>query len=160
MLSGSLPSASATPLLASSQATFFRKVTNMSYQPKVYTLSHILGMTGMVGGATAFIYSKRFEQPSLVWFIESWGLYIGIGCTVLMFLYGLSILGTPWYDEETNKHLKFEHDLAVHEWNSKSPEERAIINAARQNELLQLAQIMQNNTIIQNQERLKKKMQG
>jgi low affinity Fe/Cu permease len=130
----------------------------MGFQRRVYTLGDILGMTGMVGFATAVIYSIRHKQPTLVWFIENWGLYIGIGCTVLTFLYGLTILGTPWYDEETNKRLKFEHDLAVHEWNSKSPEERAIINAARQNELLELTQIMQNNTIIRNQERLKKKM--
>lgn len=130
----------------------------MSYQPKVYTLGHILGITGMVGGATAFIYSKRFEQPSLVWFIENWGLYIGIGCTVLTFLYGLTILGTPWYDEETNKQLEAEYNRAQSEWRSKSPEERAILTAARENELLQMTQIMQNNTIIRNQEKLKKKM--
>lgn len=129
----------------------------MTYKPKVYTFGHIIGMTGMVAGATAYMYSTRHEHADLVWFMENWGLYIGIGCTVLMFLFGLSILGTPWYDEETNKQLEADQDRADYEWNQKSPEERAIITAARNNELLQLTQIMQNNRIIQTQEQLKKK---
>lgn len=130
----------------------------MGYQRRVYTFGDILGITGLVGFATAVIYSIRHKQPNLVWFIENWGLYIGIGCTVLTFLYGLTILGTPWYDEETNKQIEAEYNRALSEWNSKSPEERAILIAARNNELLQMTQIMQNNTIIRNQERLKKKM--
>jgi len=131
--------------------------TNMSFQRQVYTIGHILGMTGMVAFATVFMYASRHQHPDVVWFMEHWGLYIGIVCTILTFLFGLSILGTPWYDEETNQELEAEHNRAVFEWNSKSPEERAIITAARQNELLQLTQIMQNNTIIRNQEELKRK---
>jgi len=129
----------------------------MTYRPQVYTFVHILGMTGMVGGATAYMYSTRHEHADLIWFMENWGLYIGIALTVITFLFGLSILGTPWYDDETNKQLEADQQRAEYDWNQKSPEERAIINAARQNELLQLTQIMQNNRIIQNQERLKKK---
>ena len=129
----------------------------MSFQRQVYTMGHVLGITGMVAVATAGMYAARYQYPELVWFIESWGLYIGIACTILTFLFGLSILGTPWYDEETNKELEAEHNRAVFEWNCKSPEERAIITAARQNELLQLTQIMQNNQIIQTQEQAKPK---
>lgn len=124
----------------------------MSYQPKVYTIGHVLGMTGMVAGTTVVIYASRHRNPDLVWFLEHVGLYIGIACTVLTFLFGLSILGTRCYDEETNRQLEAEHDRAVFEWNSKSPEERAIITAARQNELLQLTQILQNDRIVRNQE--------
>ena len=129
----------------------------MSYEPKVYTIGHILGMTGMIAMTTAGMYAGRHKHDDLVWFMENWGLYIGIGCTVLTFLFGLTILGTPWYDEETNKQHEADHNQAVYEWNQKSPEERAILNAARQNELLQLTQIMQNNEIIRNQEKLKRK---
>ncbi len=129
----------------------------MSHQPKVYTFGHIIGMTGMVAGATTYMYSTRHEHADQVWFMENWGLYIGIALTILTFLFGLSILGTPWYDEETNKQLAADQYRAEYEWNQKSPEERAIITAARNNELLQLTQIMQNNRIIQTQEQLKKK---
>ncbi len=128
----------------------------MSFQPKVYTLGHILGMTGMVAMTTADMYAGRHKHADLVWFMENWGLYIGIVCTILTFLFGLSILGTPWYDEETNKQHEADHNRAEFEWRGKSPEERAIITAARENELLQLTQIMQNNEIIRNQEQLKK----
>ena len=130
----------------------------MTHRPQVYTFGHILGMTGMVAGATVFMYSTRHKHADLVWFMENWGLYIVIACTVLTFFSGLSILGTPWYDEETNKQLEAEQNRVEYEWNQKSPEERAIITAARNNELLQLTQIMQNNRIIQTQERLKKKL--
>ena len=129
----------------------------MSFQRQVYTMGHVLGITGMVAFATAFMYAARHKDDNLVWFMEHWGLYIGITCTILTFLHGLSILGTPWYDEETNKQLEAEHNRAVFEWNCKSPEERAIITAARQNELLQLTQIMQNTQIIRNQEQAKPK---
>lgn len=129
----------------------------MKYEPTVYTFGHILGMTGMVAAATTFIYSTRHKHTDLVWFIENWGLYIGIACTVLTFLFGLSIIGTPWYDEETNKQLEANHDRSELEWKCKSPEEQAIITAARENELLQLIQIMQNNRIIQAQENSTKK---
>jgi len=129
----------------------------MSYQRQVYTFGHILGMTGMMAAATTVMYVTRHKHDDLTWFMENWGLYIGIACTGLIFLLGLSILGTPWYDEETNKQLEADHNRAVFEWNSKSPEERAIITSARQNELLQLTQILQNNTIIQNQEKAKTK---
>ena len=129
----------------------------MSFQPPTYTIGHILGMTGMVALTTAGMYAGRHKHADLVWFMGNWGLYIGIACTVLTFLFGLSILGTPWYDEETNKQLESEHNRAVFEWNSKSPEERAILNAAEENRPLQLTQIMQNNQIIQNQERAKPK---
>lgn len=129
----------------------------MSFQRQVYTLGHALGMTGMVAFATAFIYAGRHKNDDLVWFMEHWGLYIGIACTILTFLYCLSILGTPLYDEETNKQLEAEHNQAVYEWNRKSPEERAIITAAEENRLLQITQIMQNNEIIRNQEQAKPK---
>jgi hypothetical protein len=129
----------------------------MSYEPKVYTIGHILGMTGMIAMTTAGMYAGRHKHDDLVWFMENWGLYIGIVSTILTFLFGLTIIGTPWYDGETNKQLKADHDRSVFEWNQKSPEERAIHNAGRQNELLQLTQIMQNNEIIRNQEKLKRK---
>jgi low affinity Fe/Cu permease len=127
----------------------------MSYQRKVYTIGHILGLTAMVGVGTAIIYAKGRENPDLVWFMENWGLYIGIACTIFTFLSGLSILGTPWHDEETNKQLEMEHDMAELEWRLKSPEERAIIIAAQQNRLLQLTQVLQNDSIIRNQEQMK-----
>ena len=129
----------------------------MTFQPRVYTIGHVLGMTGMMAVATAFTYHTRNEHPDLVWFMEHWGLYIGIGCTVVTFIFGLTILGTPWYDEETNRQLAADQDQAEFEWNQKSPEEKAIISTARNNELLQLIQIMQNNRIIEAQEQLKKK---
>ncbi|WLD13541.1 hypothetical protein [Planctellipticum variicoloris] len=132
----------------------------MSYRPKVYTIGHVLGMTGIVAATTAVIYVSRHRNPDLVWFIENVGLYIGIACTVLTFLFGLSILGTRCYDEETNRQLEAEHDRAVFEWNGKSPEERAIITAARQNELLQLTQILQYDRIIRNQEALNRNRPG
>lgn len=129
----------------------------MGYQRQVYTMGHVLGLTGMVAGATAFMYAARHKDDDLVWFMENWGLYIGAACTIGVFLFGLTLLGKPLYDEETNKELEAEYNRAVFEWNSKSPEERAIITAARRNELLQLTQILQNNTIIQNQEQAKTK---
>jgi len=132
----------------------------MSFQPKVYTMGHILGMTGMVAFATAVIYARRHEQPGLLWFMENWGLYIGAASTVITFLFGLSILGKPWYDETTNKQLEADHNRLVFEWNCKSPEERAILAAAEENRLLQLTQILQNNQIINNQEQLKNKLKG
>jgi hypothetical protein len=128
----------------------------MSHQPKVYTFGHILGMTVMVAAATTYMYSTRHEHADLVWFMENWGLHIGIALTVLTFLFGLSILGTPWYDEKTNQQLAADQNQADFEWNQKSPEERAIISTARNNELLQLIQIMQNNRIIEAQEQLKR----
>ena len=127
----------------------------MSYQPKVYTIGHIMGMTGMFAGCTVFAYAKRNGTESLAWFMETWGIYIGVACTILMFVYGLTILGTPWYDEETNQQLKAAHDRAEFEWRYKSPEERAIIITAKENEFLQLTQILQNNMIIRNQEQMK-----
>ncbi len=57
----------------------------MTYQPKVYTIGHVLGMTGMVAAATSVIYSSRHKQADLVWFMENWGLYIGMTCTALTF---------------------------------------------------------------------------
>lgn len=129
----------------------------MGYQRQVHTIGHALGLTAMVACATAFMYAARHKDDSLVWFMETWGLYIGIACTTGTFLLGLSLIGKPIYDEETNKQLKAEYNRTLFEWNSKSPEERAIITAARQNELLQLTQILQNNTIIQNQEQAKTK---
>jgi hypothetical protein len=129
----------------------------MGYQRQVYTLGHVLGLTGMVASATAFMYAARHKDDNLAWLIEHWGLYIGISCTIVTFLFGLSLIGKPVYDEETNKELESEYNHAVFEWNSKSPEERATIMAARQNELLQLTQILQNNAIIQNQEQAKTK---
>ncbi len=132
----------------------------MSFQPKVYTLGHIMGMTGMVAMTTAYMYAGRHKHTDLVWFMENWGLYIGIFCTVLTFLFGLTILQTPWYDGETNEQLEKDHNRVMFEWRSKSPEEQAIINAARENELLQFTQIMQNNEIIRNQKNLTRKRQG
>lgn len=128
----------------------------MRFQPKVYTIGHVLGMCGMVIFGTVACYQSgtTTEDSGLRWFTENWLLYIGAGATILTFLFGLTILGTPWYDEKTNKQLEAEHNQAVFEWNSKSPEERAIINAAEENRLLQ---IMQNNEIIRNQEQAKPK---
>jgi hypothetical protein len=114
-------------------------------------------MTGMVAAATTFMYLTRHKDETLTWFMENWGLYIGVALSVLIFLFGLSWLGTPWYDEATNQQLKAEHDRAEFDWRSKSPEERAIITAARRNESLQLTQILQNDTIIRNQKELKRK---
>lgn len=130
----------------------------MSFQPKVYTMGHVLGMTGMVAFGTLGCYWKGItaEDAGLKWFTETWLLYIGAGATILTFLFGLTILGTPWYDEETNKELKADHDRATLEWTSKSPEERAILMAAEENRLLQLTQIMQNNQILNNQEQSKR----
>jgi hypothetical protein len=128
----------------------------MSYEPKVYTIGHILGMTGMVAMTTAGMYAGRHKHDDLVWFMENWGLYLGIACTVLTFLFGLTILGTPWYDEKANKQLEADQNRAEFESRCKSPEERAIITAARENELLQLTQIMQNNEIIRSQRQLKR----
>lgn len=124
---------------------------------EVYTFTHTVLLTGMVAGATAFMYAARHKNDDLVWFMEHWGLYIGIVATVGTFLFALSLIGNPIYDDETHQEREAEHNRAVFEWNSKSPEERAIITAARRNELLQLTQILQNNTIIQNQERAKPK---
>ncbi len=131
----------------------------MSYQPKVYTIGHVVGMTAMVVFGTFACYrtGMQSEDAGLKWFTETWLISLGGGATILTFLYGLTILGTPWYDEETNEQLQSDHERAEFEWRSKSPEERAIITAARENELLQLTQIMQNNRIIQNQEQMKKK---
>lgn len=129
----------------------------MGYQRQVYTLGHVLGLTGMVAGATAFMYAARHKDDNLVWFVEHWGLYIGVACTIGTFLFGLSLLGKPLHDEATNKELEAEYNRAMFDWNSKSSEERAIITAARRNELLQLTQILQNNTIIQNPEQAKTK---
>lgn len=129
----------------------------MSYEPKVYTIGHVLCRTGLVAVVTTGMYVGRYKDDHLVWFMENWGLYIGIACTLITFLFGLTILGIPWYDKQTNEQLKSDHDRDVFEWNQKSPEERAILNAARQNELLQLTQILQNNEIIRNQEKLIRK---
>lgn len=129
----------------------------MGYQRQVYTVFHVLLMTSVFGLATVGMYAARHQHPELVEYIESWGLYIGVACTIGTFLFGLTLVGKPIYDEETNKELEAEYNRAMFEWNSKSPEERAIITAARRNELLQLTQILQNNTIIQNQEQAKTK---
>ena len=129
----------------------------MSYQRQVYTMGHVLGLTAMVGVPTAIIYANPQNNPDVAWFMNNWGLYIGITCTVLTFLYGLSFLGKPCYDEETNEQLEKEHVRAEYEWWLKSPEERAITRAAKESQLLQLTQILQNDTIIRNQEQLKKK---
>lgn len=131
----------------------------MSYEHKVYTLGHILGMTAMVAFGTFVCYQTGMQSDNagLKWFTETWLLSLGGGASILMFLFGLTILGTPWYDEETNKQLETEHNQAVYDWNRKSPEERAIINAAEENRLLQLTQILQNNEIIRNQEQAKPK---
>ena len=129
----------------------------MSFQREVYTFTHVLFMTGAIALTVTGMYAARHQHPDLVWFIESWGLYIGIAATVGTFLFSLSLVGKPFYDEETNKQLESEHNQAVFEWNSKSPEERAILNAAEENRLLQLTQILQNNEIIRNQEQAKPK---
>ena len=129
----------------------------MSFQREVYTFTHVLFVTGAIALTVTGMYAARHQHPDLVWFIENWGLYIGIAATVGTFLFGLSLVGKPMYDAETNKQLESEHNRAVYEWNSKSPEERAILNAAEENRLLQLTQIMQNNQIIQNQEQAKPK---
>ena len=132
----------------------------MSYQPKVYTLGHTLGLTAMVLVGTFACYQKgtQSEDAGMRWFTENWLLYIGGGVAVLTFLYSLGRIGTPCYDEETNKQLEAEHNQAEFEWNTKSPEERAIITAARENGLFQLTQIMQNDRIIRNQELIKRKL--
>ncbi len=31
----------------------------MGYQRQVYTIGHVLGLTGMMAGATAFMYAAR-----------------------------------------------------------------------------------------------------
>lgn len=129
----------------------------MSFQREVYTFTHVLFVTGAIALTGTGIYAARHQHPELVWFIENWGLYIGIVATISTFLFSLSLVGKPFYDEETNKQLEAEHNRAVFEWNSKSPEERAILNAAEENRLLQLTQILQNNQIIQNQEQAKPK---
>ena len=129
----------------------------MSFQREVYTFTHVLFRTGAIALTVTGIYAARHQHPDLVWFLESWGLYIGIAATIGTFLFSLSLVGKPFYDEETNKQLEAEHNRAVFEWNSKSPEERAIINAAEENRLLQLTQILQNNEIIRNQEQAKPK---
>lgn len=129
----------------------------MSFHREVYTFTHTVLLTGMVAGAAAFMYVARHKNDNLVWFIEHWGLYIGIATTVGTFLFGLSLIGKPIYDDETHRQREAEHNRAVFEWNSKSSEERAIITAARRNEFLQLTQILQNDTIIRNQEDLKRK---
>lgn len=90
-------------------------------------------------------------------FIENWGVFIGTTATVATFLLGLSLIGKPIYDDQVHQEREAEHNRAVLEWNSKSPEERAIITAARRIELLQLTQILQNNQIIQNPEQAKSK---
>lgn len=129
----------------------------MSFQREVYTFTHAVLLAGMVAGATAFVYAARHKNDDLVWFMEHWGLYIGMVATVGTFLLGLSLIGRPIYDDETHQEREAEHNRAVFEWNRKSPEERAIITAARRNELLQLTQILQNDTIIENQEQAKPK---
>jgi predicted GNAT superfamily acetyltransferase len=129
----------------------------MSFSRETYTFTHAVLLTGMVAGATAFMYTARHKNDDLVWFMEHWGLYMGIVATVGTFLLGLSLIGRPIYDDETHQEREAEHNRAVFEWNRKSPEERAIITAARRNELLHLTQILQNNTIIQSQEQAKPK---
>lgn len=131
----------------------------MSFQPKVYTFGQVLLMTGMAAAATVACYIKGqgVEDAGMRWFTENWLPYVGGGFTVLVFLFGLGLVGKPWYDEETNRQLKAEYDRAVWEWSQKSPEEKAILRAAEENRLLQLTQISQNNQILSNQEQLKKK---
>ena len=129
----------------------------MPIQREVYTFTHSVFMAGAIGLTMTGMYAARHQHPELVPFIESWGLSIGLAATIGTFLFGLSLIGKPIYDDETHRQREAEHDRAVFEWNSKSPEERAIITAARRNELLQLAQILQNDTIIRNQEDLKRK---
>lgn len=130
----------------------------MSFQPKVYTFGHVLFMTGMVAFGTVVCYVKGqgVEHAGMKWFSETWLLYVGAGATFLTFLFGMGLLGKPWYDAETNKQLKAEYDRAMLEWRFKSPEEKAILMAAEENRLLQLTQILQNNQIINNQEQIKK----
>ncbi|MCX7422614.1 MAG: hypothetical protein NT013_24160 [Planctomycetia bacterium] len=130
----------------------------MSFQPKVYTFGHVLFMTGMVifGTVVCYVKGQGAEQAGMKWFAETWLLYVGAGATFLTFLFGMGLLGKPWYDAETNKQLKAEYDRAMLEWRFKSPEEKAILMAAEENRLLQLTQIMQNNQIINNQEQIKK----
>lgn len=130
----------------------------MSFQPKVYTFGHVLFMTGMVALGTFVCYVKGqgVEHAGMKWFSETWLLYVGAGATFLTFLFGMGLLGKPWYDAETNKQLKAEYDRAMLEWRFKSPEEKAILMAAEENRLLQLTQILQNNQIINNQEQIKK----
>ena len=53
----------------------------MGYQRQVYTVFHVLLMTGAFGLATVGMYAARHQHPELVKFIESWDLYIGIACT-------------------------------------------------------------------------------
>ncbi len=129
----------------------------MSFPRETYTFTHAVLLNGIVAGATAFMYAARHKNDDLVWFMEHWGLYIGMVATIGTFLLGLSLIGKPIYDDETHRQREADHNRAVFEWNSKSPEERAIITAARRNELLQLTQILQNNTIIENQEQAKPK---
>lgn len=129
----------------------------MTFPREVYTFTHTVLLTGMVAGATAFMYAARHKNGDLVWFMEHWGLYIGMAATIGTFVLGLLLIGKPIYDEETHQEREVEHNRAVFDWNRKSPEERAIITAARRNELLQITQILQNDTIIQNQEQAKPK---
>jgi hypothetical protein len=131
----------------------------MSFQPKVYTFGQVLFMTGMAATGTVVCYFKGqgSADTGLRWFTENWLPYVGGGFTVLVFLFGLGLVGKPCYDEETNRQLKAEYDRAVWEWSQKSPEERAIQRAAEENRLLQLTQILQNDQILSNQEQLKKK---
>ncbi len=130
----------------------------MSFQPKVYTFGQILFVTGMAAAGTVVCYFKGqgSEDAGMRWFTENWLPYIGGGVTVLFFLFGLGLVGKPWYDEETNRQLKAEYDRAMLEWRCKSPEERAILMAAEENRLLQLNQILQNIQINQNLEQMKK----
>lgn len=130
----------------------------MSFQPKVYTFGHVLFMTGLVavGSVVCYVKGQGAGHAGMKWFAETWLIYIGAGATVLTFLFWMGLLGKPCYDEETNKQLKAEYDLAVFEWRCKSPEERAILMAAEENRLLQLTQILQNIHINQNLEQMKK----
>ena len=130
----------------------------MGFQPKVYTFGHVLFMTGLVvfGTFVCYVKGQGSEHAGMKWFAETWMLYVGAGATGLTFLFGIGLLGKPWYDAETNKQLKAEYDRAMLEWRFKSPEEKAILMAAEENRLLQLTQILQNNQIINNQEQIKK----
>ena len=129
----------------------------MTFPREVYTFTHTVLLTGMVAGATAFMYAARHKNDDLVWFMEHWGLYIGMAATIGTFVLGLLLIGKPIYDDTTHREREAEHNRAVFEWNRKSPEERAIITAARRNELLQLTQILQNDRINHNQEQAKPK---
>ncbi len=129
----------------------------MTFPREVYTFTHTVLLTGMVAGATAFMYAARHKNDDLVWFMEHWGLYIGMAATIGTFVLGLLLIGKPIYDDKTHQEREAEHNRAVFDWNRKSPEERAIITAARRNELLQITQILQNDAIIQNQEQAKPK---